>query len=81
MLRDADLRGALLIRADMRGQDLGRADLLGADLRDADLRGSDLTLTLFLSQSQVNAAHGNDDTGIPDGLRRPAHWSALPATG
>jgi hypothetical protein len=81
MLRDADLRGALLIAADLRGQDLGRADLLGADLRDADVRGSDLALTLFLSQSQVNAARGNHDTAIPEGLRRPAHWSGLPATG
>ena len=75
-LRDADLRGALLIRADLRDQDLGRADLLGADLRDADLRGTRLAATLFLSQSQVNAARGDAGTTIPERLARPAHWGS-----
>jgi len=73
-LRDADLRGSLLIRADLRDLDVGRADLLGADLRDADLRGADLGGALFLSQSQLNAALGDEHTAIPGGLRRPDHW-------
>ena len=73
-LRDADLRGALLIRADLRDVDLGLADLLGADLRDADLRGAALGHALFLSQTQVNAAVGDEHTTIPDRLMRPAHW-------
>jgi hypothetical protein len=73
-LRDADLRGSMLIRADLRGQDLGRADLLGADLRDADVRGSTLADTLFLAQSQVNAALGDRRTTLPSGITRPSHW-------
>jgi hypothetical protein len=73
-LHDADLRGSLLIRADLRDLDLGRADLLGADLRDADLRGAHLADALFLSQSQVNAALGDDSTTLPDQLTRPSHW-------
>jgi uncharacterized protein YjbI with pentapeptide repeats len=75
-LSDADLRGALLIRADLRGVDLGRADLLGADLRDADLRGARLAATLFLAQTQVNGARGDDRTVLPDGLNRPGHWGS-----
>jgi uncharacterized protein YjbI with pentapeptide repeats len=74
IVHDADLRGALLIRADLREQDLGSADLLGADLRDADLRGTDLAEVLFLSQSQLNAARGDGETAIPQGLARPEHW-------
>jgi uncharacterized protein YjbI with pentapeptide repeats len=74
-LHDADLRSAMLIRADLRGLDLGRADLLGADLRDADVRGSDLADTLFLSQTQANAALGDAGTTLPERLTRPAHWA------
>ncbi|MGW6130718.1 pentapeptide repeat-containing protein [Cellulomonas sp. NPDC055163] len=80
-LRRADLRGAtfagaLLVGADLRGADLRLADLVGADLRGADLAGADLTETLFLTQSQVNAARGDAATRLPAGLERPAHWSA-----
>lgn len=74
-LRDAHLRSTLLIRSDLRGQQLGRADLLGADLRDADLSDADLSETLFLCQSQVNAARGTPETRIPDRLLRPSHWA------
>lgn len=74
-LRDADLRGSTLIRADLGGLELGRADLLGADLRDADVRGSRLAETLFLAQTQVNAATGDQHTTLPGGLSRPSHWA------
>lgn len=73
-LRGVSLRGAYLIAADLRGADLRRADLIGADLRDADLRGADLTDSLFLTQSQVNAAKGDAGTKLPSSLVRPAHW-------
>ncbi|WP_347568485.1 pentapeptide repeat-containing protein [Streptomyces sp. 891-h] len=73
-LRGATLRGALLIAADLRGADLRQADLLGADLRDADLRGADLSGSLFVTQPQLNAAHGDATTTVPDTLSRPAHW-------
>ncbi|MBQ1037489.1 pentapeptide repeat-containing protein [Micromonospora sp. C81] len=79
-LRRANLRGALLIGADLRGVDLSLADVTGADLRGADLRGSDLRNTLFLHQSQLDAARGDARTGLPATRTRPPHWTALPLT-
>jgi hypothetical protein len=73
-LRRANLRGAYLIGADLRGTDLRLADLTGADLRGARLAGSDLADSLFLTQSQLDAAAGDQGTTLPPGLRRPAHW-------
>jgi hypothetical protein len=74
-LAGATLRGALLIAADLSGADLRMADLLGADLRDADLGGADLTGSIFLVQSQLDAARGDADTALPASLSRPAHWA------
>ncbi|GAB2925037.1 pentapeptide repeat-containing protein [Streptomyces mayteni] len=74
-LRGASLRGALLIAAELSGADLRSADLLGADLRNAELAGADLREALFLTQAQVNAARGDAATRLPEGLRRPSHWS------
>jgi uncharacterized protein YjbI with pentapeptide repeats len=74
-LAGANLRGALLIAADLSGADLRLADLLGADLRDADLGGADLTGSIFLIQSQLDAARGDADTKLPSSLSRPAHWA------
>lgn len=70
----ASLRGAYLIGADLSGADLRRADLIGADFRDADLSGADLTGSLFLVQSQLDAAKGNSETKVPPALTRPTHW-------
>ncbi|MFB9678965.1 pentapeptide repeat-containing protein [Streptosporangium vulgare] len=73
-LRGANLRGAYLIGADLRGADLRTADLIGADLRDADFSGADLTGSIFLIQSQLDAAKGDARTTLPPSLTRPAHW-------
>ncbi len=73
-LRGANLRGAYLIGADLRGADLRKADLIGADFRDADLRGADLTDSIFLIQSQLNAAKGDAKTKVPPSLTRSTHW-------
>ena len=73
-LRGANLRGAYLIGADLRGADLKMADLIGADLRDTDLRGADLSESIFLIQSQLNAAKGDTETRLPAALTRPTHW-------
>jgi uncharacterized protein YjbI with pentapeptide repeats len=73
-LRAANLRGAYLIGADLRGADLRMADLIGADLRGADLSGADLTGSIFLLQSQLNAARGSGATIVSPPLVRPAHW-------
>ncbi len=78
-LSGATLRGAYLIGADLRGADLRAADLTGADVRGADLSGADLTRSLFLTQSQLNAANGDADTRLPPSLTRPPHWSVTGA--
>jgi uncharacterized protein YjbI with pentapeptide repeats len=74
-LRGASLRGALLVGADLRRADLRGADLTGADCRGADLRGADLRGSIFLTQSQLDAARGDGRTRLPASLSRPAHWS------
>lgn len=68
------LRGAYLMAADLRQADLRGAELIGADLRDTDVRGTNLQDTLFITQSQINAAVGDADTQLPPWLERPAHW-------
>jgi uncharacterized protein YjbI with pentapeptide repeats len=50
------------------------ADLTGADLRGADLRGADLSDSIFVTQSQLDAAKGDLDTMLPPSLTRPTHW-------
>jgi hypothetical protein len=75
-LRGAELRGAYLIGARLDGADLREADVIGADLRGADLRGADLGTTLYLTQFQANAAHGDAATTLPPRLIRPAHWAS-----
>lgn len=73
-LRGASLRAAYLIGADLRRARLDLADVTGADLRGANLAGTDLAGTLFLTQSQLDAALGDSETGLPPGVVRPAHW-------
>jgi uncharacterized protein YjbI with pentapeptide repeats len=73
-LRGANLRGAYLIGADLTGADLRMADVIGADFRGADLSGADLTGSIFLTQSQLQAAKGDLDTRLPSSLTRPTHW-------
>jgi uncharacterized protein YjbI with pentapeptide repeats len=75
-LRAANLRGAYLIGADLTGADLTIADVTGADFRGADLSGADLTASLFLIQSQLDAAKGDRTTRLPPSLTRPSHWSS-----
>jgi uncharacterized protein YjbI with pentapeptide repeats len=75
-LRGANLRGAYLIGADLTGADLRAADLIGADFRDAELSRADLTGSIFLTQSQLNAAKGDSNTNVPPLLTRPTHWTA-----
>jgi uncharacterized protein YjbI with pentapeptide repeats len=73
-LRAASLRGACLIGADLTGARLAAADLTGADLRGANLSGADLTRCLFLVQSQLDAAKGDNATRLPPAFTRPVHW-------
>jgi uncharacterized protein YjbI with pentapeptide repeats len=78
-LRGASLRGAYLLGANLAGVDLAVADLTGADLRGADLSGADLSGSIFVAQSQLDAATGNAATRLPSLLTAPSHWPA-PAT-
>ena len=73
-LRGADLWGALLSHADLSGADLRGADLMGTDLGRANLADADLSAAIFLTQSQLELAHGNALTTLSDPLRRPLHW-------
>ena len=73
-LSGANLRGARLIGASLRGADLRLADLTGADLRGADLGGADASQSIFLTQSQLDAAKGDLLTRLPPALTAPAHW-------
>ncbi len=73
-LRGANLRGALLIGAGLSGVDLALADFTGADLRGVDLTGANLSGSIFLTQSQLDAARGDADTQVPAALTRPMHW-------
>ncbi|MDI2035338.1 pentapeptide repeat-containing protein [Paenarthrobacter nitroguajacolicus] len=70
----ADLRGSWMIGANLAGSDLAAVDLLGADLRGAKLDGADLSTCLYLTQPQVNAADGDEQTLLPPQLSRPDHW-------
>ncbi|MCW2918782.1 MAG: hypothetical protein JWN52_6850 [Actinomycetia bacterium] len=77
-LRGATLRGAYLIGANLSGADMRMADLIGADFRGADLSGADLTDSIFLTQSQLDAANGDPNTKVPPSLTRPTHWVSSP---
>lgn len=71
-LRGARLRGTRLRGAQLSLADLKAADLSGADLRGACLQGADLDGVLGLTWEQVEQAHIDDDTRLPDYLQRSA---------
>ena len=83
-LSQAKLRGANLREADFFIAELRAANLSGADLRAASLSETDLNGALLdranlaqvtgLTQDQINEACGDQDTELPEGLQRPAHW-------
>jgi hypothetical protein len=83
-LEGANLSGASLVGANLSGAWLGganlsRARLLRVNLSGARLQGSDLTGALELTQAQLDAAHGDAATRLPDGLQRPDSWPAKDA--
>ena len=76
-LRGANLRGARLIAADLRGTERIGTDFIAADFRDADIRRADLSMCIFLTQAQINAAKGDMSTKLPSSLSRPTHWDTF----
>ncbi len=79
-LRRTGLRNARLVGANLNGADLSNADLSGANLADVDFSGADVNNASFdgadlrgaildtsenLTQGQLNAACGDDQTRLP----------------
>jgi hypothetical protein len=52
------------------------SELVRAEVRHKkkDYRGADLTESLFLTQSQRDAAKGDTETKLPPSLTRRTHW-------
>jgi uncharacterized protein YjbI with pentapeptide repeats len=69
-LRDARLGGAFLAGASLRGADLRGAYLRLARFDDADLPGANLFGIEGLTQAQLDRAHCDGGTIVPEGLMR-----------
>ncbi|MFA9378792.1 MAG: pentapeptide repeat-containing protein [Lachnotalea sp.] len=72
-----DFSMAILIAANLEGCSLNGTSFLGADLRDTNVKNTDLSSSIFLTQMQINAAKGNENTNLPNNLSRPASWQGL----
>ena len=68
-LRDARLGGAFLVGASLRGADLRGAYMRLAKLDGADLSDANLYNAEGLTQAQLELAHCNSGTKLPEGLR------------
>jgi uncharacterized protein YjbI with pentapeptide repeats len=79
-LKGADLTGAKLTEASLWQAKLTEANLSGVDLTDVNLKwtrlyGADLSRTTNLTQKQIEEAFGDEQTKLPERLKRPADWS------
>jgi uncharacterized protein YjbI with pentapeptide repeats len=77
-LIEANLSRAYLIRADLSradliGANLSGAYLSGADLSGAYLRETKLSLSVNLTQAQIDSAITDELTELPDGLQRSSN--------
>ena len=68
-LYETNLQGAILQNADLRGARLWKADLGEATLDGANLAGADLTGVAGLTAMQLQRAHFDDTTKLPQHLR------------
>jgi len=75
-LAGAWLVGANLTRARLEGANLTGAGLFRANLTRAMLYGANLTEAAGLVQEQVDTARGDERTQLPEGIVRPASWTA-----
>ena len=83
-LSDAELDDALLQGADLKDTSLQNTNLIGADLQGADLQnaylyyadisGADLRGAKHLTQEQINASLGDDETQLPADLEPSSTW-------
>lgn len=68
-LYEANLRGAMLYRANLQGAWLWKAHLHNAILEGAHLEGADLTAAEGVTWEQLQQAHIDKSTKLPDYLR------------
>ncbi len=68
-LYEANLRGAMLYRANLQGAWLWKAHLHNAILEGAHLEGADLTAAEGVTWEQLEKAHIDKSTKLPDYLR------------
>jgi uncharacterized protein YjbI with pentapeptide repeats len=74
-LIEAGLSGADLIGANLNGANLSGANLSKVDLTGANLSGANLSRSRDLTQNQIEKANGDEQTKLPNHLKRPAAWS------
>ena len=67
-LSGADLAEAVLFSANLSDANLEDSDLGMADLAGANLARADLSSAKNLTQNQLDQAHGDSETKLPDGL-------------
>jgi hypothetical protein len=77
-LNQAHLEGAILWEVHLEGAHLEGAHLEGADLWEAHLEGANLNEARDLTQEQLDAAIGDDETEVPDHLKVPSSWLQRP---
>jgi hypothetical protein len=83
-----------LYEAGLVSKDKRVLDLAGADLSEASLSGANLSGVRLIwateevdellgegkiTQEQINEAHGDENTELPDHLQLPAHWKKVSA--
>lgn len=83
LFNSANLDGVLfeaanLSRAYLRWVNLEGADFQLAQFEGTHVEGADLSLSKGLIQAQIQAAIGDAETKLPDGLSRPVHWLKSP---
>jgi hypothetical protein len=78
----SDLRGAAFAESDLRKaffddvENLAEVNFRNADLEGTRFYGANLAAALNLTQNQIEQAKGDEDTILPEGLTRPARWTA-----
>lgn len=77
-LEYADLSHTRLYSAYLARADLAYANLSDAHLNSAHLEGADLRYANYLTQEQVNSAHGDETTQLPPGIIEPESWKKKP---
>ncbi len=72
----ADLSGTKLRGAYLEDTTLGGANLAEADFEGALLAGAQLKDSKGLTDDMIKKAFGDENTSLPTGLSRPAHWNS-----